>query len=388
MITEIKNANATTFTVRVFLKSRQNSALRITKQKKGFRNRLDAEREEARMRKECEREMAIANSRGVLFCDLLDEWYEHALTTKVATGKSSKASLDDYLGSTKKWFKDYLRRPAAELSPYAVAEIFERLTTSGMSLGHQKKIKQFVKAVFDLGILRNRLQGVTRSPTVEVMLKRSEEKKPEILSIAEIQKLVALSHEQNHGWRRIWSTALLTGMRSGELYALTWKDVDFESKLINCNKSYNCKTRDFKSTKAGYWRQVPISPELEAVLNEQLTETGTGPYVFQRHWKWDRGLQAKVLRSFCFINGLPSIRFHTLRACFATQMLRHGVEAAKVMKICGWKELKTMQHYVRLAGIEINGATDNLKIFTDLFEASKTMLPSAATRPHLFLAKS
>jgi len=89
--------------------------------------------------------------------------------------------------------------------------------------------------------------------------------------------------------------------------------------------------------------------------------------------QWDKGLQAKVLRSFCFINGLPSIKFHTLRACFATQMLRNGVEAARVMKICGWKELKTMQHYVRLAGVEIFGATDKLKIFAEVSEASKLM---------------
>ncbi|NUM89022.1 MAG: hypothetical protein HUU37_07445 [Bdellovibrionales bacterium] len=33
-----------------------------------------------------------------------------------------------------------------------------------------------------------------------------------------------------------------------------------------------------------------------------------------------------------------------------------------VMKICGWNDLKTMQRYVRLAGIEIEGATDSLKI--------------------------
>jgi integrase len=379
MITEHKTDDGnTTFTVRVFLKSRQNPALRITRQKKGFRSRPEAEREETRMRKECERELSRLEARGTLFCDLLDEWYEHAMKSKVVTGKSSKASLDDYLGSTRKWFKDYLKRPAADLSPYAVAEIFEHMTVKGMSLGHQKKIKQFVKSVFDLGIMRGRLQNVMRSPTVEVVLKRSEEKKPEILTISEIQKLVTLSHEQDHRWKRIWSTALLTGMRSGELYALTWKDVDFESRLINCNKSYNCKTRDFKSTKAGYWRQVPISPDLETTLREQRLETGHTEFVFERHWQWDKGLQAKVLRSFCFVNGLPSIKFHTLRACFATQMLRHGVEAAKVMKICGWKELKTMQHYVRLAGIEISGATDNLKIFTDFFEASNKMLQGAA----------
>lgn len=70
----------------------------------------------------------------------------------------------------------------------------------------------------------------------------------------------------------------------------------------------------------------------------------------------------RSLRSFCFIHGLPSIKFHTLRACFATQMLRLGVEPAKVMKICGWKELKTMQHYVRLAGIDVQGATEAIKL--------------------------
>jgi integrase len=54
-------------------------------------------------------------------------------------------------------------------------------------------------------------------------------------------------------------------------------------------------------------------------------------------------------------------------------MLRQGVEVARVMKICGWKELKTMQHYVRLAGIEIEGATDGLKIFPNLTPASKKL---------------
>jgi integrase len=186
--------------------------------------------------------------------------------------------------------------------------------------------------------------------------------------------LIEYAHGANHPWKRIWAVALLTGMRSGELYALTWKDVDFENKLINVNKSYNCRMRLTKSTKAGYWRQVPMSQDLERILRDQSGETKDAENVFGRSWEWDRGLQARVLRRFCFIYGLPSIKFHTLRACFATQMLRQGVEAAKVMKVCGWKELKTMQHYVRLAGIEIQGVTEGLKIFTELTDAGKVML--------------
>ncbi len=44
-------------------------------------------------------------------------------------------------------------------------------------------------------------------------------------------------------------------------------------------------------------------------------------------------------------------------------MLRIGVEPAKVMKVCGWKELKTMQHYVRLTGVEIQGVTEAMQVF-------------------------
>jgi integrase len=68
------------------------------------------------------------------------------------------------------------------------------------------------------------------------------------------------------------------------------------------------------------------------------------------------------LRTFLKNNQLPSVKFHALRACFATQLLSKNTPPAIVMKISGWKTLKTMEYYVRLAGVNEAGATEVLSI--------------------------
>jgi len=37
----------------------------------------------------------------------------------------------------------------------------------------------------------------------------------------------------------------------------------------------------------------------------------------------------------------------------------------QIQKICGWKDLETMQIYIRLAGIEVQGVTDGLKLLPE-----------------------
>lgn len=93
-----------------------------------------------------------------------------------------------------------------------------------------------------------------------------------------------------------------------------------------------------------------------------IKENSRGEFVLPRLISWRKGNQAKELKVFCESIGLPKIRFHTLRACFATQLLGSGVAPLKVMKICGWKDLKTMSYYVRIAGIDEIGVTDKLDL--------------------------
>ena len=97
-------------------------------------------------------------------------------------------------------------------------------------------------------------------------------------------------------------------------------------------------------------------------MSELRAKSEASDYALPRFRDWQKGEQARVLRTFAEGVGLKSVKFHTLRACFATQLLSHNVAPATVMKICGWKDLKTMQRYIRMAGIDEKGATDCLAV--------------------------
>jgi integrase len=55
----------------------------------------------------------------------------------------------------------------------------------------------------------------------------------------EIRKFLAAAKALNHNWYPIWAFAILTGMRSGELHAMTWDQIDLEKKLIPADRSYH-----------------------------------------------------------------------------------------------------------------------------------------------------
>ena len=112
------------------------------------------------------------------------------------------------------------------------------------------------------------------------------------------------------------------------------------------NTSWNNKD-GFKDTKSGDDRIIQIAPQLMELLREWKLQSPTpeSGFVLPRISKWDKGEQARELRMFLSGLGLPAIRFHDLRATWATLLLSKGVEPIKVMLMGGWKDIKTMQIY-------------------------------------------
>jgi len=364
-ITSYQKGLETLFRVRVQLKSYRFPSIRFSEQVSGIKSEAEAQRLELKFEKELQRKVTESELQrslsGLTWSGVLDSWYQAQKDVRVRFGSISQYVLDDYYRSMKKWMGQFDRVPCADIKPLDLMQLFNEMADSGVSNAHRRRIRTTLKSVFDHGV-QTGLINIVRNPVHDVVLKKSEEKKPEILTIGEIRKLTEIAFAVKHEWRHVWALALLTGMRNGELFALQWSDIDWENKLITVARSFNCRKREISSTKAGYWRDVPMSQDCLRLLQELRAITGNQTYILPRLSRWDHGIQAAVLRNFCSENGLPSVRFHTLRACFGTQLLRQGVPSAVVMKIAGWKDLKTMQRYIRLAGVEVAGAIDKLSV--------------------------
>lgn len=223
------------------------------------------------------------------------------------------------------------------------------------SVSQQKNVLQYIRLAFEYAVESNHLP---RNPAPRIKF-RIGEKIKSVLTEEQAKTLLSKARLMESEWYFVWAMALYTGMRNGELYALTWDKVNLDQRILKVDTSWNSKS-GFKETKSGDDRIVEIAPEMLNMLRECKIQNFGSNFVLPRIDKWDRGEQARELRMFLMGLGLPRIRFHDLRATWATIMISKGIPPIKVMAMGGWKDLKTMQFYIRKAGVDIRGITNNL----------------------------
>lgn len=223
---------------------------------------------------------------------------------------------------------------------------------SDKSESHKKFFVKCLRGVFQYALEQAK---IVRNPTPLIKFKVSDKIKAG-LNEEQILTLLRRAQELDWVWYPHYAVALYTGMRNGEMYALTWDKINLEQRQILVNCSWSSKD-GYKSTKSGDDRIVEIPKPLLPLLTELKLQSGGNSFVLPRLSKWDKGEQARELRFLLKAIGLPEIRFHDLRASWATLLLGKGVAPSKVMSMGGWKDMDTMMIYMRKAGINIKDAT-------------------------------
>lgn len=181
---------------------------------------------------------------------------------------------------------------------------------------------------------------------------------------------------KGHKYEILFTTALDSGLRQGELFALTWNDIDFKNKCIYVNKTYkkikNIDTgvyEDFiqtpKTSKGK--RQVPIPSILIKKLKQyridqkelklkMLNLYDDKNLVFSNEFGnyLDNSNVRKSFKKVLIDNDFRIRKFHDLRHTYATRLFELGEDPKVVQIILGHSSLSiTLDTYTHVL--------DNLK---------------------------
>lgn len=151
---------------------------------------------------------------------------------------------------------------------------------------------------------------------------------------------------------------LWTGVRLGELCALTWAQIDFVEGLIQIEHTLQ-RIQKEKNTQIiitvpktiSSRRQIPMVKPLVKILHElkQHRKPSLNDYVFQSaHHKYSdpRTIQKKFQRIAAKLE-LANVHIHTLRHTFATRCIESGIDFKTLSSIMGHSSAKiTMDVYV------------------------------------------
>jgi len=172
------------------------------------------------------------------------------------------------------------------------------------------------------------------------------------LSDADIEKLVTVCKEDIKYFPFVF--ACFTGLRAGELLALTYKDIDFKNAMITVNKSVKYLNVDgeykplLSQTKTlASIRRIPVMAEIQELLREHISELMNGSNVLPimgdfllfpsstgKYREQNNFLQ--VYQRLCDRLGIERGRtIHSLRHTFCTILARQGVSILDASRLMG-----------------------------------------------------
>lgn len=198
---------------------------------------------------------------------------------------------------------------------------------------------------------------ITKSPMADIKKPKTSQKteKTRALTIEEQNKLLYVLMNNDVKYCHQLLLAMLTGMRMGEINALTVNDVNIPFKMLYISKTITRGEKgqaimgDVAKTEAGT-RSIPITKDIEFVLNEVLSMS-KGDMLFTKNNDGKTLLNTsevnnvfqRLLVKHDIIDKTVSGRVscHSLRHTYATRCIESGMQPNTLKKLLGHEDIET-----------------------------------------------
>lgn len=341
---------------------------------------------------EVKKELTVAIAENVQFTSIrddikLDDWFNRWI--EVYKKKSVRPNtLREYTHIYNKNISPFLgNRNINSFVKSDIQTLIDKIADDNYKYERQNKIKVILNDMFSRAIEDDLM---IKNPAKGVKLRADKELKAFALTAE--QQIEFLEASKGTFYDNLYNVALNTGLRPGELFALTQEDIHLEERYIDVNKTLvyqkyledTCKTFHIEppKTKQSY-RQVPINSECLKYLEKQfelkdivkhkrpkeqnnylfVTSYNT-PLNSQVYSDSIKAIVKQINLARSFDDEFPLFSGHTLRHTFATRCFEAGVQAKVVQSYLGHATLKmTMDLYTHVT--EERAAVDIERIVKD-----------------------
>ena len=288
--------------------------------------------------------------------EFIEMWLDTFKKNSVKTSsfgrlESSKTTLERYEIAGKK---------IGEVNFFDIQKYINQLVDDGYSLSNIKKQLRIVTSPLKLAAS---MRIIPADPSIGVKLPnetRVKKRTKEVIAYTNDEqerlfKRVAVS-QMNVGYMGILFM-IETGLRSGELLALKWKDVELDrsrvhvhATILNPMSNVKAAYQDSPKTKSSN-RIVPLTPKAKAILKRLMEERET-EWVFES--KGGRYSYKQLMyqtKKLCREAGVPYYGEHVFRHTFATNCYYKGIDVKILSRLMGHSSVSvTYNTYINLYG--------------------------------------
>ena len=167
-----------------------------------------------------------AKARQITFSQFWDKfYYPHCEATKA--GRTTYAEKTKY----NKWIRPAIgHKPLSTITVEDILAIRNRTQAADRAAQTIVHVVGIIRQVFNYAIALERFQGL--NPTDKVDLPKINNARNRFLTKSEANLLVKALYRRSRQLGDYSRLSLYTGMRAGEVFALTWSCIDFENKTI------------------------------------------------------------------------------------------------------------------------------------------------------------
>ena len=288
----------------------------------------------------------------------------------------------DFLARVRKHFADLLDRRMSDISELDMQRWRTRRQSEGVTLDTMRRELSYLVSVLNSAVREFKLLSanplanyrlkqtaanpIRRNPEKLRYLERGTEDVRLRAALADRDARIRRERETANKWRRarklpeyppiapgaygdhltpIVLLALLTGLDRGDLFSLTWSQVDLKLAQIRLKRG-KVQRRSEK-----VW-VLPLAPEATEVLKQWQRQTGARSGLVFPSPVGERGRLTNIKKSWTEARDaaqLENFRFKDLRHTFASWLVMGGVDLYTVAQLMCHSDVKMTQAYAHLS---------------------------------------